>query len=70
MVSWWGTDSYFNHEQIEIAYIGIMTDEYASSGYFDQEYGPNLLEIAQIQVEALISVQNQHQFMNQLTNQI
>ena len=31
MVSWWGTDSYFNNEQIKIGYIVIITDAYGSS---------------------------------------
>ena len=34
MVSWWGVDSYFNNEQIQIGDIEIMTDTYGSSGSF------------------------------------
>ena len=34
MVSWWGTDSYFNNEQIQIGDIEIMTAAYGSSGSF------------------------------------
>ena len=31
MVSWWGNESCFNNEQIQICYIGIMTAVYGSS---------------------------------------
>ena len=34
VVSWWGTDSYFNNELIQIGDIEIMTSEYGSSGSF------------------------------------
>ena len=34
MVSWWGTDSYFNNEQIKIGDIEIMTYAYGSLGSF------------------------------------
>ena len=34
MVSWWGTDSYFNNEQIQIGDIEIVTSTYGSSGSF------------------------------------
>ena len=37
---------------------------------FDQELGHNLLDIIHIQAEEVISVQNQHQYMDQLTNMI
>ena len=30
MVSWWGTDSYLNNEQIQICDIKIMTFTYGS----------------------------------------
>ena len=30
MVSWWGTDLYFNNEQIQIGDIEIMTSSYGS----------------------------------------
>ena len=32
MVSWWGTDSQFNNEQIKNDDIKFMTSEYGSSG--------------------------------------
>ena len=32
MVSWWGTDSYFNYGHIQIGDIVIMTSAYGSSG--------------------------------------
>ena len=32
MVSWWGTDSYFNNEQIKIGDIEMITYAYGSSG--------------------------------------
>ena len=32
MVSWWGTDSYFNNTQIKMGDIEIMTSAYGSSG--------------------------------------
>ena len=32
MVSWRGTESYFNNEQIQIGDIEIMTSAYGSSG--------------------------------------
>ena len=31
MVSWWGTDSYFNNDHIQIGDIEIMTAAYGSS---------------------------------------
>ena len=34
MVSWWGIDSYFNYEQIQIGNIEVMTATYGSSGSF------------------------------------
>ena len=34
VVSWWGKDSYFNNEQIQIGDIEIMTAAYGSSGSF------------------------------------
>ena len=34
MVSWWGTDSYFNNGQIQIGDIELMTALYGSSGSF------------------------------------
>ena len=34
MVSWWGTDSYFNNEQIKIGDIEIMSSACSSSGSF------------------------------------
>ena len=34
LVSWWGTDSYFNNELIQISDIWIMTAEYFSSGSY------------------------------------
>ena len=34
VVSWWGTYSYFNHEQIQIGHIEIMTAVYGSSESF------------------------------------
>ena len=34
MVSWWGTDSYFNNKQVQIDDIEIMTFAYGSSGSF------------------------------------
>ena len=34
MVSWWGIDSYFNNEPIQIGDIEIMTAAYDSSGSF------------------------------------
>ena len=34
MVPWWGTDSYFNNEQIQIGDIEIMNSAYGSSGSF------------------------------------
>ena len=34
MVSWWGTDSYFNNEQIQIGDIEFTTSAYGSSGLF------------------------------------
>ena len=34
MVSWWGTDSYFNNELIQIGDIEIMTGAYGPSGSF------------------------------------
>ena len=34
MVSWWGTGSYFNTEQIQIDNIDIINYEYSSSGSF------------------------------------
>ena len=34
MVSWWGTDSYFNNEKIQIGYIELMNAVYGSSGSF------------------------------------
>ena len=36
--------------------------------HLDQELGPNVLDITHIQVEEVISVQNQHQYMDQLIN--
>ena len=32
VVSWWGTYSYFYHEQIQIGDIAILTGVYGSSG--------------------------------------
>ena len=34
LVSWWGTDLYFNNEQIQIGDIEIITSAYGSSGSF------------------------------------
>ena len=34
MISWWGTDSYFNNEQIQIGDIQMMNYAYGSSGIF------------------------------------
>ena len=34
MISCWGTDSYFNNEQIQIGDIEMMTSAYGSSGSF------------------------------------
>ena len=34
MVSWWGTDSYFNNKQVQIDDIDITTFAYGSSGSF------------------------------------
>ena len=34
MVSWWGIDSYFNIEQIQICDIEILISAYGSSGSF------------------------------------
>ena len=34
MVSWWGIDSYFNIEQIQVHDIENMISEYGSSGSF------------------------------------
>ena len=34
MVSWWGTDSYFNNEQIQIGDTELMNAAYGSSGSF------------------------------------
>ena len=34
MVSWWGIDSYFNIEQIQIRVIDILISAYGSSGLF------------------------------------
>ena len=39
MVSWWGTDSYFNNEQIQIGDTEIMTSAYGSSGSFVSKVG-------------------------------
>ena len=35
MVSWWGIDSYFNIEQIQIRDIVTMISAYGSSGSFE-----------------------------------
>ena len=32
MVSWWGIDSYFNNDHIQVGNIEIMTSAYGSSG--------------------------------------
>ena len=34
MVSWWGTDSYFNTKQVQIGDIEIMISAYGLSGSF------------------------------------
>ena len=34
MVSWWGTNSFFNNEQIKIGDIELMNSGYCSSGSF------------------------------------
>ena len=34
MVSWWGMDSYFNIEQIQIGEIEMMISVYGLSGFF------------------------------------
>ena len=34
MVSWWGTNSYFNNQHIKIGEIKIITSAYGSSGSF------------------------------------
>ena len=39
MVSWWGTNSYFNNKQIQICDIEIMTSAYDSSGLFGSKVG-------------------------------
>ena len=39
MVSWWGTDSYFNNEQIKIGDNQIMTYAYGLSGSFGSRVG-------------------------------
>ena len=36
--------------------------------YLDQEEGPNLLDMTQVQVQEEIYVQNQHQYVDQLIN--
>ena len=38
--------------------------------HLDKEKGTNILYIKHIQAEEVISVQNQHQFMDQFTNMI
>ena len=64
MLSWWGIDSYFNIEQIQIRYIKLWSLHMVRRDCLDPEYGPNLLNIKPIQAEKLISVQNQHQLMD------
>ena len=44
MVYWWGTDSYFNNEPIQIGGIETMTAVYGS-------LGPNLLDVKHKQAE-------------------
>ena len=34
MVSWWGTDPYFNNELIQTRYVVIMNAAYGSFGSF------------------------------------
>ena len=34
MISWWGTDSYFNNEKFKFSDIEIMTFAYGSPGSF------------------------------------
>ena len=103
MVSWWGTDSYLNNEQIRISDVELMNALYGSLGSFrsrvrseyiwnntysavcqliplgvmcilmghlDQELGQNIFEITHIQVEEVISVQNQLKYMYQFINTI
>ena len=44
MVSWWGTDSYFNFEQIQIGNIEVMTATYGSSGSFGSRLRSKYIE--------------------------
>ena len=70
MVSWWGTDSYFNNKLIQICDIEMMTSEYGSSGSFESIVRSKSIGHTHIQAEEVISVQNQHQLMDQFTNHI
>ena len=64
MVSWWGIDSYLNIELIQIRDIGIMISAYGSLGLFGPRERSKYIEHNTYKVEELISVQDQHQFMN------
>ena len=45
-----------------------MNDEYGLSVSFGSIVRPNIVDITHIQVEEVIYVQNQHQYMDQLIN--
>ena len=44
VVSWWGIDSYFNHEQIQTRYAVLMNYTYVTSGSFESRVRSKYIE--------------------------
>ena len=65
MVSWWGRYSYFNHEKFKLVILNLLMLHMVYQDLLNQELGQNLLDRTHIEVEEVISVQTQHQYMDQ-----
>ena len=70
ILSWLGTGSYFNNEQIQIDYIENMTSTYSLSGSFALRVSSKSIGNDTFTIRRNYFRSKYHQFMEHFTNHI